>query len=372
MKNYNTLLLLTFSIFFSDIALSQDKLYLTNTGDAPQIYRCNTDGSELESLDFDIPFNHPEDIEIDTFNQTIYWTDNIDGEGIIRKAKLDGSDIQSISFPDGKPRKLWLDTENQEIYWTDDELNVIRKANTDLENVETLPIDIVGYQGALGIDIDIKHGIIYWSNWYYDDLWKVNLDGSNESLVYDQITGSIKLDPDAEFIYCADNSDGIIFRLNVDGSNRVDLLTDLGNVVAFDIDFENNIIYWQTGYYVNYVYRASLDDLISETIIYPNYTDIFFGIKHVKANSNMTTDYSVTANDNPFSVFPNPFKDNIHIKGLTQQSEYQLYRLDGALMTFGKLNENTFNLRTDYIPPGEYILILNVKGKWYSKKIAKL
>lgn len=351
---------------------SQNKMYLTNIQDYA-IQKCNLDGSNMETINIDAVINRPEDLEVDSFTQKMYWTEWSETSGLIRKANLDGSEVETLAIPGGRPRKLWLDPENQHLYWTDDELDSITKSNLDLNNIETIMVN-VGLDGALGIEVDIQNQLIYWSDWEEDKVWKANLDGTNPTAIYSANSGGVlKLSNDKEYLYVTDNSAGLIYRVNVDGSNKIDLVTGLANVTSLDIDYENNYLYWgendvnDNGFDAYCLKRINLATSAIEEIL-PLGSGVFLGIElFVDSPINNV----LRPNDVSFSVFPNPFIDQINVVGLTNEFNYELFNLNGTLIEKG-ISYHLINLKDLTIPCGTYVLKIGINNQWTSKIISKL
>ncbi len=72
-----------------------------------------------------------------------------------------------------------------------------------------------------------------------------------------------------------------------------------------------------------------------------------------------------------FSVFPNPFTDQINVIGVAQTQEvtYEVYSIDGRIIKAGKLDNAQAYLAD--IPSGIYLLQLHSEGKSETKKIIK-
>lgn len=357
------------------LAQSQEKLYLTDINGS-QLLQCNLDGSELDTLNFDTDFFRPESIEIDRVNQKIYWTDLIDTEGVIRRANLDGSAIETVVFPDGEPRKLWLDTINQALYWSDDRMNAIRKSDLDLNNIETLPIDME-IDGALGIAIDLDNQLIYWSDYFLDEIWKANLDGSNPEEVYNERSGNIRLSEDRQTIFANDNLSGTIFKIDINGENREDLITGLDNVVGLELDYNNNTIYWAENFVDEGIFsdacvkRANLDDLIPEAVI-PNIGEnVVLGIEYAVVDSFIVSSSTELIEAATFSVYPNPFQDVIRIDQVVAPTQYTIHSLEGRLVHSG-IVEQTIDLGGKNLPAGAYLLSIKIGEVWVKRKLMKL
>ena len=205
----------------------------------------------------------------------IYWIDDKRNSRIerIRRANLDGSNIETIIFFKTPPSSLALDVDGGKIYWTDP--NNIRRANLDGSNIETIITGLSSWSPDLALDAD--RGRIYWID---EDIQRADLDGSNiETLVteneldYDPsdwkaTSGSgLVLDVDESKMYWTD-SVGRLRRANSDGSNIETILSSLSNPSNLILDRGRGKIYW-----ANYkrsdthIWRVSLDGSDFEAFI---------------------------------------------------------------------------------------------------------
>ena len=76
----------------------------------------------------------------------------------------------------------------------------------------------------------------------------------------------------------------------------------------------------------------------------------------------------LSAQDHLFSLYPNPTQDFLTIDAANKElSQYEVYSIDGKLMTQGKVTSNRLNIRT--LPVGSYILVLD---KMYSLRFEKM
>ena len=154
------------------------------------IYRANLDGSNVETLIAEQ--NVPNSLALDVAGGQIYWTgiDPEAEEGGIYRANLDGSNVETlIAEPEHSiPFSLALDVAGRQIYWTAwtaidpegfAEEGIICRANLDGSNVETLIAEhsIPGF-----LALDAAGGQIYWTA--TEGVYRANLDGSNvETLI---------------------------------------------------------------------------------------------------------------------------------------------------------------------------------------------
>ncbi|HEX5100033.1 MAG TPA: hypothetical protein VFV94_11060 [Polyangiaceae bacterium] len=172
-----------------DLDLTNGKLYIVDRGTVPAVYRANLDGSGLEPLITD-GLDHPYGIALDVPGNRMFLVDN-DLNQVLR-ADLDGGNLVDLGVPDvGTPIQIALDPDGGKLYWS--ELGPparIRRANVDGSSPEDLVVEP---------DVDTPLGV------------KVDVVGRK--------------------LYFADGA-GTISRSDLDGSNRVPLLTDLDGPVG--------------------------------------------------------------------------------------------------------------------------------------------
>ena len=220
------------------------------------IYRANLDGSNVEAL---VTEEHlPYSLALDVAGGQIYWTgiNPVAGEGIIYRANLDGSNVEPLITRSSEALVgLALDVAGDQIYWTASAIDsegftgeegIIYRANLDGSNVETL---IDEQNVPLFLALDVAGGQIYWTAWTAIDpegfaeegiIYRANLDGSNvETLIDEQnVPGVLALDVAGGQIYWTAidsesfTEEGIIYRANLDGSNVETLITGLEEAVV--------------------------------------------------------------------------------------------------------------------------------------------
>ena len=107
------------------------------------IYRANLDGSNVEALIAEPEHSIPFSLALDVAGGQIYWTawtaidpEGFAEEGIICRANLDGSNVETLISEHSIPGFLALDAAGGQIYWTATE--GVYRANLDGSNVETL------------------------------------------------------------------------------------------------------------------------------------------------------------------------------------------------------------------------------------------
>ena len=231
-------------------------IYDPDLGEANIIYRANLDGSNVETLI--TSSEYVGGLTLDVAGGQIYWTsiesEGFSEEGIIYRANLDGSNVETLITRSSEGLlDLALDVAGGQIYWTAftaidpegvPEEGIIYRANLDGSNVETL-IDEQNLPFFLALDV--AGGQIYWTAFTAIDpegvpeesiIYRANLDGSNvETLITSsEPVGSLTLDVAGDQIYWTaidpEGEEGSIYRANLDGSNVETLITGLEPAAA--------------------------------------------------------------------------------------------------------------------------------------------
>ena len=123
-----------------------------------------------------------------TYAQTnrVYWTEfSGSPSGLIQRANLDGTNIESVVTGASFPFRIALDVAGDKIYWTEanQNPNKIRRANlSDGSDIE----DLVIGGNPVGIALEVLGGKMYWTNFAANNssIQRANLDGSDvESLL---------------------------------------------------------------------------------------------------------------------------------------------------------------------------------------------
>jgi DNA-binding beta-propeller fold protein YncE len=184
----------------------------------------------------------------------------------------------------GHPLSLAVDLVGNRIYWSESDTGLIRRANLDGSNAQT--IGSTGYPGdshAQHIAVDFGGGKVYWAEWCEDGptrpceprLMRANLDGSAPEAIWiglGYFLVGVALDTEAGKVYWTTQSTGIapdvIFRANLNGSNvqQVLALAEGTEPRAIALDHEQQKIYWAQ---LGAIRRADLNGANAETVIGP-------------------------------------------------------------------------------------------------------
>jgi len=148
-----------------------------------------------------------------SISRCIYFFDQQDN--VLWRTNLDGSERTALLTLDSNPWGVDLDPTEEKIYWT--QSDKIVRANMDGTNVEVLWNP--GFIGLKGMAVDVEEKKLYFFDQQDNVLWRTNLDGSERTtlLTLDSNPWSVDLDPTEEKIYWT-QSDKIV-RANMDGTN---------------------------------------------------------------------------------------------------------------------------------------------------------
>ncbi len=185
----------------------------------------------------------PRGLAVDEAGSKVYWTT---AEGKIRRANLDGTEVETVTeglCGIGSITDIVLDIEKNKIYWGNDSdcQVMLRRANLDGSEVENL---LYGLFPPSSIVFDSTHQKLYWTSGAVlsatvdDTEWRWNI--VVDDLEY---TPGIAIDPDASMVYWTEYP-GLIRRANLDGTDIVNVLTDLQTPFKLALDLQDKKIYW--------------------------------------------------------------------------------------------------------------------------------
>ena len=199
----------------------------------------------------------------DPINDKVYFTDfATENFGNIWKMNRDASDLEVIVENIVDPYALALDVAGNKIYWVDDAGNV-SKANLDGSNAEIGVLNLPDTQ-LRGLALDVKNGKMYVYDIKHEDLYIVNLDGSNPSKIISEIYGyAVTVDTVNDKIYFEDKR--VLKRANLDGSNVETVAETATRIYGIEIDNEADKVYWG-GRDSKEIYRSDLDGSNLETL----------------------------------------------------------------------------------------------------------
>ncbi len=138
-------------------------------------------------------------IAFDRLHGKIYWSTSLTAStGEIRRANLNGSNVEVVVVGYGKPARIALDPAGGQIYWTDYYLDAVARANLDGTSVQYLYV-VGSNLNPDGIALDLEGGKVYWGQSYAtnrEKIMRMNLNGTSPE---DVIVGSFGIITDFVF-----------------------------------------------------------------------------------------------------------------------------------------------------------------------------
>ncbi|MEP1644785.1 DUF4347 domain-containing protein, partial [Rhodopirellula bahusiensis] len=226
-----------------------DRIFWVDVG-LNSIQFANLDGTGVQTVVSGL--SGPGEMFVDSVNQQIYFSEPL--EGRIRRVNFDGTGLTNLITGLLKPQGMELDLKNGKIYWIEDytdDHNKIRRADLDGSNAEDLVtiVEAFDFTKPDDIELDLVNGHIYWSDEMSFKVQRMDLDGSNQTELFQEVAGVFGLAIDVangKMYYTVRSiGDTEIKQANLDGSGRVTLI-DLGvdSPDALAIDHVNRKLYW--------------------------------------------------------------------------------------------------------------------------------
>ena len=217
----------------ADIAIdtAKGKIYSCS---GSTIKRANLDGTDIQLVTGAL--GSVAGIYLDVAGGKVYWLNH--GKGKIQRADLDGTNVEDlITGLSNDPLDLAVDVSEGKIYWTYRYGQIyIRRADLDGANVEDL-ITRTERAEPTAIDLDVSEGKMYWSVGRTGKIQRANLDGTDTKDIVGGVGyGNIALDVAGGKIYWSHWERGAIQRADLDGANVEDLIETEGyNIKAFSL-----------------------------------------------------------------------------------------------------------------------------------------
>ncbi len=218
-----------------------------------RIYRSDFDGENLRVLF--TAADTPSSIDVDEATGKVYW---VQDRGVhIQRMNLDGTDGELLV--DEFAEDVAADTAGGRIYWTAFP-DSIRRAELDGTNIQTL---LSGRAGPSNIELDVARGRMYWTEPDLGQILRASLDGSSVELVYEGGEPlNLKLFPSDGEPYWSDPRRGI-FRSDLDGGAVVGVVTGI-EPDGFTVDLNSRDVFWTSG---GTVFRRSLSGGLIEQVL---------------------------------------------------------------------------------------------------------
>ena len=231
----------------------------------PPMYWINTNnstlhhlvGTEVESL---VPnVRNATSLAIDVENEKLYWTEQTSNTtGRIRRANLDGTNVQLVKDLTSAPHSIVLDAAGGKIYLTN-AWGKVQRLNVDGSNFQ--PNLITELDTPRGLALDVAGGKVYWTE-ASGRIRRANLDGSNVQDVATDLGNPINIAIFGDTVYWTEKigeDSGEIRSANLNGNPNVMIRHSFpqGFPVGIAVDTVENTLYWTTSR--GSIGRSSLD-----------------------------------------------------------------------------------------------------------------
>ena len=201
-------------------------------------------GAEVENL---VPsVRNATGLAIDVAGGKLYWTERTsDSTGRIRRANLDGRNVQLVKNLTSVPHSIALDAANGKIYVTN-AWGKIQRLNVDGSNFQ--PNLITDLESPKGLALDVSGGKVYWTE-MSGRIRRANLDGSNvEAVATDSGTpmNLVVFDGTVYWTQKTGENLGEIRFVAMDGNSVIRNTFTQGFPVGIALDAVENKLYWTT------------------------------------------------------------------------------------------------------------------------------
>ena len=232
-------------------------------------------------------------LAIDVANEKLYWTEKTgNNTGRIRRANLDGTNVQLVKDLTSVPLSIALDAEGGKIYVTN-AWGKVQRLNGDGSNFQ--PNLITGLDTPRGLTLDVSGGKVYWTE-ASGRIRRANLDGTNVHDVASGLGTPINIAISGDTVYWTEKTGtdtGEIRSANLNGNLNVMTLHTFPQdfPVGIAVDAVENKLYWTTSR--GRIGRSNLDDSTSQ----PNFVTglIAPGAFALSVETKIVTDVSVDA-----------------------------------------------------------------------------
>ncbi|XP_077987906.1 low-density lipoprotein receptor-related protein 5-like [Glandiceps talaboti] len=188
---------------------------------------------------------NPVAIDYDFVDNMIYWTDANKRE--VYRARLDGSEKETLAGGVQVPDGLALDLINHHVYWTDaGNPGKIERAN--LNGTEREVVIGENLEKPRAIIVDNVHGYVYWTDWSTSNarIERVRLNGADRSIIVQtslKWPNGLAIDFPTNKLYWIDASLEKIEFCDLDGQNRT-VLVSLPDSHPFGLTVVGDYVYW--------------------------------------------------------------------------------------------------------------------------------
>jgi hypothetical protein len=129
------------------------------------------------------------------------------------------------------------------VYWIDYNTKGVHKKNLVSGKIDTL---LENLSSPRALEIDFKNRTLFYADNEDSIIYKANIDGTDRTNIINTsgFIFDIAVDSINKFIYWADREAGKLFRANYDGGEITTVLDNILAITNIQLDLEHNYIYW--------------------------------------------------------------------------------------------------------------------------------
>lgn len=218
------------------------------------------DGSGTVSDVFNVAGMSGAYIAYDEVNEKVYWSNFANDYGLnsIWRMNLDGTNAEEVISNLNDPWGIAIDNTNGKIYWGDSD-GTISKANLDGSNLELGFFSASGAEWT-GISLDVENNKMYLYDYWIEDIYAVNMDGTNAQIIMSGVYGySMFVDTVNNKLYFDEQNSDKLMMIDLDGTNPIEVNSALPTrTYGIAIDYENAKLYY-SGRDTGELYKSDLD-----------------------------------------------------------------------------------------------------------------
>ena len=325
-----------------DIEISREPIVQIGPSQRPPMYWIDANtgtlhrliGNEVENF---IPqVQNATSLTVDAAYNKIYWTEQLGrNKGSIKRANLDGSNVQVLATPNGVPRSIAVDSMRGKLYWTDSR-GRIQRSNLNGRQIRNL---IRNLDAPENITVDVAGGMLYWTE-ASGRIRSANLNGKSIQDIASGLGTLSSITILGNKIYYGTTlpgeSRGSIGRANLNGSNLRRIASLQSTLSGIAIDPVGNKLYWTES--DGYMRRGNLNGRNIQEVVSGLASPAYFVLGSPSASTAAPADSSLTSSDTLIpdatgllSNYPNPFNPETWIP-------YQLAKPADVTLTIYAVN----------------------------------
>ena len=344
---------------------------LVPNSERPPMYWINTDTDKIESVEpFDAVAQQVASLTVDTVGSKIYWSEHGSSSGTIKRANLDGTNVEVLVTRPTTPQSITVDTVGKKLYWINSLEGKIQSADLNGENISTvIQLD----DSITHIAVDAEGSKLYWADSQFR-IRRVNFDGTGietpltgwNSYRTRRIGGIAIADGK---IYWTERQiwseyGGIIHRANLNGTNLETFVTSLGEPIGLAVDTVGGKVYWTNSY--GGIQRMDINGGEIENVVYGIAAPGDLALGAAVTSTTPTTSETPATTDAVVSISP----ASVASPAVGEQLEFSL-KIAGGEAVAGyqaTVQFDTTALRYisgvngDYLPAGAFFVEPKVEG----------